>query len=79
MEITSKGNADVGRKKKLWAYAQAEIPLYVLIDEFADEGPSVFVHSDPHGGSYGLREHVFFGKPIELPAPFDLSISTDDF
>ena len=40
VEITSPDNADDGRKKKLWAYAHAGIPLYLLIDRFAAEGPS---------------------------------------
>jgi Uma2 family endonuclease len=79
VEITSKSNADVDRKQKLWTYAHAEVPRYVLIDEFAEEGPAVFVHSDPQDGSYGKREQVFFGKPIELPEPFDLAIPTDEF
>ncbi|WP_406692957.1 Uma2 family endonuclease [Saccharopolyspora sp. ID03-671] len=79
VEITSKSNADVDRKQKLWTYAHAEVPLYVLIDEFAEEGPTVFLHSDPQDGSYGKREQVSFGKPIELPEPFGLAIPTDEF
>ncbi|TWF92450.1 Uma2 family endonuclease [Saccharopolyspora dendranthemae] len=79
VEITSKSNADVDRKQKLWSYAQAEIPLYVLIDEFAADGPAVFVHSEPHEGRYRKRELFPFGKPVELPAPFDLTIPTDEF
>ncbi|MBQ0927964.1 Uma2 family endonuclease [Saccharopolyspora endophytica] len=78
-EITSKGNADVDRKEKLWAYGQAEVPLYSLIDRFAADGPAVFLHSEPHEGSYRMRERFPFGKPVELPAPFDLTIPTDEF
>ncbi|WP_268952318.1 Uma2 family endonuclease [Saccharopolyspora karakumensis] len=78
-EITWKSNADVDRKEKLWAYGQAEVPLYLLIDRFAEGGPAVFLHSDPQDGSYRKRELFPFGKPVELPAPFDLTIPTDEF
>lgn len=78
-EITSKSNADRDRKTKLWSYAHAGVPLYLLIDRLAEEGPSVFLHSGPQDGSYLKRERIPFGQPAELPDPFNLPLPTDQF
>jgi hypothetical protein len=55
------------------------VPLYLLIDRFAEDGPAAFLRSEPQDGTCGKRERFPFGKPIELPEPFDLSIPTDQF
>ncbi|MEV5538066.1 Uma2 family endonuclease [Saccharopolyspora shandongensis] len=78
-EITSIGNADDDRKKKLWAYAHAEVPLYLLIDRFGEEGPAVSLHSKPCGGRYLTHQSVPFGDPINIPEPFGLVLETKEF
>ncbi|MBK0865681.1 Uma2 family endonuclease [Saccharopolyspora sp. HNM0986] len=79
MEITSKGYADTGRTRKLHAYARAAIPLYLLIDRFADRWPTVTLYSDPAEDVYRAARAVPFGKPLILPGPFDVTIETADF
>lgn len=79
MEITSKGNADQDRKNKLWGYAHAEVPLYLLVDRFAEEGPSVGLFSKPANGVYQETHRVPFGEKITLPAPFEMVLNTDEF
>ena len=48
-------NADTDRKTKLWACAHAEVPLHVLIDRFAETGPTVELFSSPDGGAHIAR------------------------
>lgn len=79
VEITSKGNADTDRKTKLWSYAHAGVPLYLLIDRFADGGPAVELYIDPDGGAYQESHRVPFGKPIPLPEPFGFELTTAEF
>lgn len=79
VEITSKGNADTDRKAKLWSCAHAGVPLYLLLDRFAGGGPAVELHSVPDNGVFMASPRVGFGKPIHLPAPFDLELDTAAF
>ena len=79
VEITSKGNADTDRKTKLWAYAHAEVPLYLLIDRFAETGPTVELFSSPDGGAYQESHRVPFGKEIALPEPVEMTLDTGEF
>ncbi|WP_431929145.1 Uma2 family endonuclease [Amycolatopsis tucumanensis] len=76
VEIVSQGNARTDRVEKLWAYAQAPVPLYLLIDRYAEPKPSVTLFSDPVDGHYRRSEQVSFGEEIRLPAPFDLVLAT---
>ncbi|WP_243791368.1 Uma2 family endonuclease [Saccharopolyspora gloriosae] len=78
-EITSKSNADTDRDAKHRAYAQAGIPLYLLIDRFAPRWPTVTLFSEPDGDAYRESHAVPFGKPIELPSPFDVTLETEEF
>lgn len=78
-EITSKRDADVDREEKLRVCAQGEVPLYLVLDRFAGGGPTALLHAQPQDGIYRKRELFPFGKPVELPAPFDLTIPTDEF
>ncbi|CAL99858.1 Uma2 family endonuclease [Saccharopolyspora erythraea NRRL 2338] len=77
VEITSRGNADVDRKTKLWSYAHAAVPLYLLIDRYGPDGEWVSLHSNPESGVYQDVHRVPFGKPIDLPVPFRLTLDTD--
>lgn len=79
VEITSKSNADTDRKTKLWSYAHAGVPLYLLIDRYAEGGPVVELHSVPDNGVFTDSHRVPFGKPITLPVPFSLELDTADF
>ncbi|GGX31702.1 Uma2 family endonuclease [Streptomyces chryseus] len=79
MEITSKGNASHDRSAKQKAYAQGDVPLYLLIDRYDEGGPAVTLFSDPRNGMYrtGLRKP--FGEPVALPEPFGSELDTAGF
>ncbi|NBM20559.1 Uma2 family endonuclease [Streptomyces sp. GC420] len=79
VEITSKGNAKDDRTKKLWAYAHAPVPAYLLIDRFDEHGPTTTLFTEPENGAYKHTERVPFGKPLALPAPFHTTLHTESF
>ncbi len=81
VEVTSKSTAERDRKPKLWGYAHAGIPLYLLVDRWDPQtGRSeVTLYSDPENGRYTSSTKVPFGKEIHLPEPFGLTIDTSDF
>ncbi|KAA5829517.1 Uma2 family endonuclease [Saccharopolyspora hirsuta] len=79
VEITSKSNANRDRNEKLWGYAHGGVPLYLLIDRFAKDEPSVTLYSGPAGGRYRRQRKVPFGEPIEIPEPFGFTLDTKDF
>ncbi|TVT33586.1 Uma2 family endonuclease [Amycolatopsis rhizosphaerae] len=79
VEITSRGNARHDRSKKKWAYAHGPIPLYLLIDQFDEDGPAVSLFSDPVDGVYGKTIRVPFGREIEIGEPFGLRLDTTRF
>ncbi|MFJ1755616.1 Uma2 family endonuclease [Kitasatospora sp. NPDC088134] len=79
VEITSRSTARQDRTKKLWGYAHAPVPLYLLVDRFDQPGPTVTLYSEPSDGAYGQSVRVPFGKPIELPEPFGVVLETAGF
>ncbi|WP_442788635.1 Uma2 family endonuclease [Kitasatospora sp. YST-16] len=79
VEITSRSTARQDRTKKLWGYAHAPVPLYLLIDRFDQPGPTVTLYSEPSDGAYGQSVRVPFGKPVELPEPFGITLDTTGF
>ncbi|MFI0237128.1 Uma2 family endonuclease [Streptomyces sp. NPDC016845] len=79
VEITSRSNATHDRISKCAAYAAAGIPFFLLIDRFAPEGPVSTLFGEPHGDVYRPLSVVKFGEPLELPAPFNLTIDTGEF
>lgn len=79
VEITSKSNARHDRITKPAAYAAAGIPLYLLVDRWAEGGPTVTLHGEPKAGVYRVLCAAKFGDPIKLPSPFDLVIDTSEF
>ncbi|MFD5494347.1 Uma2 family endonuclease [Streptomyces sp. NPDC001812] len=79
VEVTSKSNARHDRVSKPAAYATAGIPLYLLVDRWAPDGPTVTLFGEPQGDVYRPLDFVKFGEPIKLPAPFDLVIDTSEF
>lgn len=78
-EFTSRSSAGYDRKQKQWAYARGGIPLYLLVDRFDDEGPTVSLFSQPSRGSYHRITRVPFGESIHIDPPFDLTLETADF
>lgn len=79
VEITSQSNADDDRKKKLWAYAHAPLPVYLLIDRFDEHGPTATLFTEPHNGAYKHAVRVAFGEELRLPEPFALTVDTGSF
>ncbi|MEV2274474.1 Uma2 family endonuclease [Nocardiopsis sp. NPDC049922] len=79
VEIVSRSSMSTDRDKKLWGYAYAPVPLYLLIDAFAGEGPSVTLYERPGNGRYNRATTVEFGDKISLPMPFNLELDTSRF
>ncbi|MFC4327525.1 Uma2 family endonuclease [Streptomyces andamanensis] len=76
-EVISEGTApnDYGPKK--FAYAEAEVPVYVIADPYQGR---CFVHTDPKDGDYGSRTVVDFGTDVDLTGTsVDLLVPTDEF
>jgi hypothetical protein len=51
------------------------VPLYLLIDRFADS-PTVTLYSQPREDGYGDRQTATAGKPLRLPKPFGIGLDT---
>ncbi|MFD3698550.1 Uma2 family endonuclease [Streptomyces sp. NPDC058646] len=79
VEITSRGNAEDDRKKKLWAHAHAPVPVYLLIDRFDEHGPTATLFTGPANGAYRHTERVAFGEVLKLPEPFPVALETEHF
>ncbi|MFD7707481.1 Uma2 family endonuclease [Streptomyces sp. NPDC059785] len=79
MEITSKSNASHDRITKAAGYAQAGVPLYLLVDAWAPSGPTVTLYGEPKGDVYRVLHAVKFGEPLTLSAPFDVTLDTSEF
>ncbi|MER6122224.1 Uma2 family endonuclease [Streptomyces sp. NPDC001795] len=76
-EVISEGTApnDYGPKK--FAYADAEVPVYVIADPYQGR---CYVYTDPKDGDYENRTPVDFGTDIDLTGTVvDLVLKTDDF
>lgn len=75
IEVTS-GRAAKDRHAKRRAYAQAGIPLYLLIDRSRGEA---VLYSSPVDGTYQGCQQQPFGKGLDLPAPFAFTLDTSEF
>ncbi|MEV0253211.1 Uma2 family endonuclease [Streptomyces sp. NPDC050732] len=76
VEVTS-GDADTDgrdRVEKPRAYAESDIPVYLLIDRDTCE---VKVHSQPDGERYEVVVTVPFGKCVALPDPVGIEVDTE--
>ncbi|MFJ7997967.1 Uma2 family endonuclease [Streptomyces sp. NPDC096310] len=62
------------RVEKPRAYAQTDIPVYLLIDR---DNCVVTVHSEPDGVRYETIHTVPFGKEITLPEPVGITLETE--
>ncbi|MGW7448500.1 Uma2 family endonuclease [Kitasatospora sp. NPDC054795] len=75
-EVTSY-DSDTDRRdrvEKPRAYAEAGIPVYLLIDRDSAE---VVVHSRPDGVRYETVHTLPFGKAVQLPDPVGISLDTE--
>ncbi|WP_329064227.1 Uma2 family endonuclease [Streptomyces sp. NBC_01429] len=79
VEITSRGNANHDRIAKARGYAQAGVPLYLLLDPWVSDSPTATLYGEPEAGTYRMLETVEYGGKLTLPAPFDLAIDTAEF
>jgi Uma2 family endonuclease len=79
VEITSPSNASHDRIAKAAGYAQAGVPLYLLIDVCAPGGPTVTLYGEPAGGVYRVLRAGKFGETVHLPKPFDIDLDTSVF
>jgi Uma2 family endonuclease len=79
VEITSRGNANHDRITKVHAYAQAGVPLYLLLDSWHEGGPTATLYGQPEGGTYRILQSVEYGDKLTLPDPFAVVIDTGLF
>ena len=75
LEVTS-SRPDLDRNAKRRAYAQAGIPLYLLVDR---EHRRVTLFSHAAYGDYLQTYKVPFGDKLELPDPFGFALDTASF
>ena len=75
-EVVSPSSQRQDRVVKARAYAQGQIPLYLLIDPLA-EPVAVTLFTDPGQNGYGGCEQVQAGQALPLPEPFGISVSVD--
>lgn len=77
VEVTSgrEVDAEVDRVDKRDAYAQAALPVYLLIDRHRGEA---VVHWDPEGGRYRHASRAAFGAKLALPEPFGFDLDTSE-
>ncbi|MEV7088843.1 Uma2 family endonuclease [Streptomyces sp. NPDC093085] len=78
VEITSRANGNHDRIAKLHGYAQAGVPLYLLLDPWHFGRPSATLYGEPEGATYRTLAAVEYGDKFTLPAPFDLVIDTSE-
>ncbi|MEV8365267.1 Uma2 family endonuclease [Streptomyces niveus] len=77
VEVTSH-DADTDRRdrvEKRDGYAEAGIPIYLLIDR--DTG-TLTVHSEPKNGSYQQSPTYPYGATVEFPDPVAITLDTDE-
>lgn len=54
--------------------------MYLLLDRFDIRGAMATLFTEPNeDGTYKRSDPVPFGKPLLLPAPFDVTLPTDGF
>ncbi|MEU6892776.1 Uma2 family endonuclease [Streptomyces sp. NPDC046557] len=54
-------------RKRRW-YAQSGIAVYLVVDDFEDQGTvTVFSGPDPGRGTYATRTKVSYGTPVTIP------------
>ncbi|GAA2352027.1 Uma2 family endonuclease [Streptomyces cuspidosporus] len=77
LEVISRSTAanDYGDKKAV--YAEAEVPVYLIVDPYTGR---CHLHTHPKGGEYLSELKVAFGEPIDLTGTVvKLTLTTDEF
>jgi hypothetical protein len=73
----SQGTAENDYDLKRFAYAEAEVPPYVIADPYQGQ---CHVHTDPERGDYDEPTTFDFGTDIDLTGTVvDLVLKTDEF
>ncbi|MFE0352387.1 Uma2 family endonuclease [Streptomyces nigra] len=76
-EVISQGTAANDYGPKRLAYAEAEVPVYLIADPYQGR---CHVHTDPKDGDYTTCTRVDFGTDVDLTGTVvDLVLKTDDF
>ncbi|WP_306186646.1 MULTISPECIES: Uma2 family endonuclease [unclassified Streptomyces] len=76
-EVISQGTAANDYGPKRFAYAEAEVPVYVIADPYQGR---CHVYTDPKQGDYAEPTRVDFGNDIDLTGTVvDLVLKTDGF
>ncbi|MGH3319888.1 MAG: Uma2 family endonuclease [Streptosporangiaceae bacterium] len=75
VEVTS-ARPGTDRHVKRRGYAEAEIPLYLLVDRSAGQ---VILYSEPGDRDYRADARVPFGSALKLPEPFAFTLHTAPF
>jgi Uma2 family endonuclease len=75
VEVTSRDHDTNQRDRidKPAAYAQADIPIYLLVDRDCEE---VVVHAEPDGTRYQVVHRYAFGHAVTLPEPVATTLDT---
>ncbi|MEV5874151.1 Uma2 family endonuclease [Streptomyces sp. NPDC052101] len=77
VEVTSR-DRDTDRRDridKVRGYAEAGIPIYLLIDRDND---TLVVYSEPEDGRYQQSPSYPWGATVALPCPVDVTLDTED-
>ncbi|MER6050299.1 Uma2 family endonuclease [Streptomyces sp. NPDC001793] len=64
VEVVSKGNSTKDTRDMVAWYADASIPVYLLVDP---RDGTWTVYSVPRGGEYQGRRHGLYGEDVEVP------------
>ncbi|GAA2056012.1 Uma2 family endonuclease [Catenulispora yoronensis] len=75
VEVTC-SRPDDDRHAKRLGYAEAGIPLYLLVDR--ERGDCV-LRAEPENGDYRAGHRVPIGEAVPLPQPFGFALVTDSF
>ncbi|KPI24433.1 protein of unknown function DUF820 [Actinobacteria bacterium OK074] len=77
VEITShdRDTDQRDRVDKPVGYAEADIPVYLLIDR---DNNTITVFSEPKAGRYQRVDSHRWGTTVEIPAPVDITLDTED-
>jgi Uma2 family endonuclease len=77
VEVTPESNGDTDRIVKRRRYAEYGAPLYLLVDR-QERACTLFSAPGELGYTRADGPHPF-GRPIELPEPFGITLATDRF
>jgi Uma2 family endonuclease len=72
-EVVSPASRHRDLAEKARAYAQAGVPLYLVIDPCTAPA-ALTLHSDPRGDAYRTRTQADAGKALAIPDPFGIEL-----